>query len=930
MQLPAGTVAFLFTDIEGSTRRWETDAPAMAAALAQHNQLLRAAITAHGGVAFKTVGDAFQAAFGRTPDAVAAAVSAQQSLAEADWGMVGPLAVRMAIHVGAAEPDERGDYTAPALNRLARLLAAGYGGQVLLTAAAAQLARDSLPPGVTLRDLGQHRLRDLLAPEAVSQLVLPGLRSDFPPLKTLAASTHNLPVTPTPLVGRVAELADLLAWLSDSATHLVTLTGPGGVGKTRLALQAAAEALDSFPDGVFLVQLGQVAEARLVLSTISSALGVRPTGGQSVGDALAAWLGPRQLLLVLDNFEQVLAAAPDVAALLAACPGLSVLATSRAALHLRGEQELPLSPLGLPANDGADPVSAAESDAVRLFVQRAQAVRPDFRLSEKNAAAIVGVCNRLDGLPLAIELAAARVRLFSPRALLERLAAEDGPLGLLTGGARDLPLRQQALRATIAWSHELLGPSEQAVFRRLAVFVGGCTLEAAEAVCRVGAGADGTEPDVLSDVAALVDINLLRLEETVGEPRLRMLQTLRVFGLERLHASGEEAAVRRAHAAEYLGLAETARPQLVGPDQEEWLNRLEADHDNLRAALEWAAAAQDADTGLRLAGALWRFWYVRGYLAEGRARLATALAVGDTAEQTEVRARALNGAGVLAIYQGDLAGARPTLEASLVAFRALGNEDGEIRVLNNLGIVYTELADYDAARQLLEEGLVIARRTGDPSRVAGVLHSLAVAYARQGDFETARDLFGEALVLQRAGQDKEASAATLLNLGDVIRRQGELAAARDLMLEALALATEIGDYGTTAVAEQGLGTIALAEDRPREAWRRMRTALALHAGSGDAAALENVVEAVAELAAAADEPLTAARLLGAAATLRSRTGEPIPPGDRPPHDQATNAARAALGDAAFDAAWAIGAAFSTADLLAEVARASDAAGSGNG
>src|SRR5215207_8246865 len=480
-ELPSGTVTFLFTDIEGSTRLWERDPDAMRAAVARHDDLLGSAVQDHHGFLYKHVDDAVQAAFLRPTDALSAALTAQRALAEECWAETGPLRVRMALHAGEASPDPLGDYHQVAcLNRLARLLAAGHGGQILLTEVVRHQVGGVLPTGVSLIDLGKHRLRDLLEPEQVSQAVIAGLPDHFPPLKSLERHPTNLPIQPNPLVGREAELVTLSDLLMHEDVRLVTLTGVGGTGKTRLALQVAADLLDRFDDGAFFVDLAPLADPAFVLPTIAATLGIREAGDRSLRDSLVAYLTGKHLLLLLDNFEHLLAASSVVADLLAACAELKVLATSRAPLHVRAEREFPVPAMALP--DPAGPPALhrlAEVAAVTLFVQRAQAAKPDFALTAENAAAVADLCVRLDGLPLAIELAAARVKLLPLPALLTRL---ERRLPVLTGGPRDLPARQRTLRDTIAWSHDLLSPQEQTLFRQLSVFAGGATLEAVEAV----------------------------------------------------------------------------------------------------------------------------------------------------------------------------------------------------------------------------------------------------------------------------------------------------------------------------------------------------------------------------------------------------------------------------------------------------------------
>ena len=530
--LPIGTVTFLFTDMEGSTRLLEASPIAYRAALVRHDAILERAIRDHGGTVFERAGDSFAAAFASPNAAVRAALEAQLDLQRESWGEVGPVAVRMGLATGEVDL-QGGQYFGLTVHRCARLMSCAHGGQVVLAAVTAALVRESLPEGVSLVDLGQHRLRDLTQPEHVYQLVGPGLATDFPRLRALTAVVNNLPRQATSFVGREQQRQAVGAILLRSDTRLLTLTGPGGTGKTRLALQVATDALDSFPDGVFFVPLASVTDPELVPSAIAQVLDVRETAGRPLVAGLQEYLEERQLLLVLDNFEQVVDAAPFVADLLAAPAPLKILITSRSVLRLYGEHEYPVPPLALP--DRRTSPSAAHLtrfESVSLFVTRARAARPDFGLDDQNAPAVASICHRLDGLPLALELAAARIRALPPRALLDRM---ERRLPLLTGGARDLPARQRTLRDTIAWSYDLLEPGEQTLFRRLAVFHG-CTLEAIETVCagdppRPGATSVALPPldiDILDGVASLVEKSLLRQHEGVaGYPRFTMLETMR-------------------------------------------------------------------------------------------------------------------------------------------------------------------------------------------------------------------------------------------------------------------------------------------------------------------------------------------------------------------------------------------------------------------
>jgi predicted ATPase/class 3 adenylate cyclase len=653
MSLPSGTVTFLFTDIESSTRLWEQHPEAMRAALARHDVLLRQAITRGGGHIFKTIGDQFCAVFATAPAAVAAALEAQQALRAEDWEETGPLRVRMALHSGTAEQRE-GDYFGPALNRVARLLEAGHGGQILLSRVTADRAVEAFPRGTSLRDLGSHHLKDLQQSEQIYQLLHPGLPADFPSLRSLEAFAHNLPRQLTRFIGREREMEEVRRLLATTA--LLTLTGAGGCGKTRLALQVAADQVDQFANGVWLVELAALADPELVPQTVALALGVREEPGRSLTETLTDYLRSRALLLLLDNCEHLLAACAQLAdALLRGCPHLRILATSREALGIGGEQTFRVPSLSAPDPRQLPSLERLhEYEAVRLFTDRAILGQPTFAVTTANAAAVAQVCQRLEGIPLALELAAARVRALSVEQIAARL---DDRVRLLTGGIRTALPRQQTLRALIDWSYDLLSEPERALLRRLSVFAGSWTLEAAEEIC---SGAEVESWEMIDLLTRLVEKSLVVYEEWNGRARYRLLETVREYARERLLEIDDGEALQKRHRDSFLSLAEAARQRLTGPEQGEWLERLEMEHDNLRAALEWSVEQGESTIALRFGNALGLFWYYRGHLVEGWRRMAELLSLADkdTGCDAAVRARALTEGAVLVGRLGDHGAAR--------------------------------------------------------------------------------------------------------------------------------------------------------------------------------------------------------------------------------------------------------------------------------
>ncbi len=856
-RLPTGTVTFLFTDIEGSTKLWEAHPQLMRAALARHDAVMRETIAGADGCIFKTVGDAFCAAFALAPDAVEAVVAAQQAIGFEAWPEETPIRVRMALHTGPVESRDS-DYFGPALNHVARLLSTGHGGQTLLSQTTYDLVRDTLPGAVSLHDLGAHKLKDLARPEQVYELRHPDLPRDFPPIKSLSTHPNNLPQQLTSFIGRESAIVEIRSLLGK--TRLLTLTGAGGSGKTRLSLQAAADTLEQFPDGAWFVELAALTEPSLVPQALATALGVKEGADKSIVETLTEFLKSKRLLLLLDNCEHLIdASAMIVGTLVRSCPGVKILASSREALGIAGEQVYRVPSLSLPDREAVEtPQTLSVYESVRLFIDRARLVRADFQVTNQNAPAVASLCCHLDGIPLAIELAAARVRSLSVEEIDGKL---DQRFRLLVGGSRTALPRQQTLRSLIDWSYDLLTHPEQRLLQRLSVFAGGWTLEGAEQVCADEGVADG---DVLDRLTSLSDKSLVLAEEAGGHSRYRLLETMRQYARDRLRESGGGEAVRERHRDYFLALAEEAKPKLKGAQQAVWLQRLEDEHDNFRAGLNWSLAEAGSRGGLRLCGALFRFWFTRGDISEGREWCARILGKPGAEERTVERANALSAAGSLAYYQSDYAAAWPLHEEGLAIRRQLGDQSAISGSLNNLGLVASGQGDQSAARVLYEESLAIDRGLGDRAGIASSLMNLGIATYEQGDFASARALIEEGLVIMRELGDRWSIATALGNLADVAIELGDYAAARPLLEESLMIRRELSD-------------------RP-----------------GIAASLEGLAGAV----AAFGSPLRAARIWGSVEHLRVAIGSPLPPYERPRYDRHAAAARAALEDAAaFDRAW---------------------------
>jgi predicted ATPase len=807
-ELPTGTVTFLFTDIENSTRLIEElGEEGYVDALAEHRRLLRSAFAAHGGVEVDTQGDAFLYAFADPGEALEAAAEGQRALT------AGPVRVRIGLHTGEARRTGEG-YAGRELHRAARIAACGHGGQIVVSAATGALVDGDLA------ELGEHRLKDFPEPVALFQLG----QERFPPLKTI--SNTNLPRPASSFVGREREQAELVALLSDG-TRLLTLSGPGGSGKTRLAIEAAAELVPEFKAGVFWVPLASLLDPALVTETIAQVLGAK--------DGLADHIAERELLLLLDNFEQVVDAAPELGALLERCPKLKLLVTSRERLRVRGEVEYPVPPL-------------AEPDAVELFSERSP-LEPDETITE--------LCRRLDDLPLAIELAAARTSVLSPAQILERLSQR---LDLLKGG-RDADPRQQTLRATIAWSYDLLDDREQALFARLAVFRGGCTLEAAEQV----AAAD------LDSLQSLVDKSLIRHTNE----RFWMLETIREYARERLTQSGAEGEARRRHAEHFLALAEQARGPHTRDFTRDYSARVEAEHDNLRRALEWARDLDEGEALLRLAAALGDYWGTRGFNREARVWLALALARGST--PLEARKQVLEHARALAFDQGDLVRAEALLEELRRLAEQTGDERRLVLALSSSALLAAKRGDLDGARAGFAKVRELATERGEHLRAASMTVSLAAVSIESGDFRAGLDYSLDAVERFRALRSERGVPIALLNYGWSAHGLGDVALARGSFREAISLAGGLSALPLIASGALGLG--------------------------------------VALVAACEEERGT--QLLAAAAALRDELESTFDSdSDQQEHEAAVAAAKAALGEEAFAAAWARGEAMTAEEIVA--------------
>lgn len=842
-----GVRTFLIADVRGYTSYTLEHGDEAAARLAERfAQVAEEIVSGYGGEVAELRGDEALGVFRSPRAALRAAVDLQVRLDREREVSALPLHVGIGIDAGEAVP-VRGGYRGSALNLAARLCSIAGPGEVFASEGVIHLARRV--DGLAFVDRGEVRLKGLGAPIRVMQIAAEGaLPGEITPLQPiLVTQPTNLPDEPTPFIGREDEIRDIVDLLHRPGVRLLTLTGTGGTGKTRLALQVGSRLLFEFDDGVFFVSLASLADPSLVTATIVDTLGIREEGGRLLFDTLIDHLRHRNLLLVLDNFEHLLDAAPVVSDLLNACRSVRILVTSRSPLHIAWEREYAVPPLAVPDPQRLpEPNTLAGYESVAMFLDRAQAVRPDFELTGSNAHAVAEICNRLDGLPLALELAAARVKLFPPQALAQRLSHR---LPLLIGGSRDRLARHRTLRATIEWSYSLLDSAEQTLFARLAVFAGGCTLEATEEVCDPTA-----ELDTLDLLGSLIDKSLLR-QEGEEEARVRMLETIREFAQERLVARGDEADVRERHAVHFERLAEEGEIGIRGPQQKEWLRRLETEHDNLRAALAWTLERGEDERARRLGAALWRFWWMQGYWTEGRRWLESILAPESPASVS--RGGAVSGLANIVWAQGDLDLAEELHREALALREALGDHPGVATSLNNLGVVTEQRGAFEEAVGWYERGLAAAREVGNDWTTALLLGNLGGVVGNLEQYERALELGEESLQIWRRLGDRASEGRVLNNLASIALETGRIERAVDLQRESLALYLDLGAQENIAVCLEG----------------------------------------VAKIAARTGKAEGAARALGAAEGLREALGQPPPPAEIGPLERLRDALRADLGEA---------------------------------
>ncbi len=902
--LPSGTVTFLFTDVEGSTKLWEQFPDAMRPVLARHDEFLRQAIEQHGGRIIKTTGDGVHAAFDTAVNGVASALAAQQFLQSAPWTEIEPhrLRVRMGLHTGEAE-ERSGDYYGPALNRAARLMSVAHGGQTLLSGTAADLVRDQLPDAATLRDLGEHRLRDLVRSERVYQLVHPALPADFPPLRSVDAFPNNLPVQLTSFIGRERELREARDRLASA--RLLTLIGPGGTGKTRLSLQLAADLMPSFSDGVWLAELASLTDPALVMQSVASVFRLREQLGMPLGELVTDYLREKDLLLILDNCEHLVeTCAQLVDHLLRACTRLKIIASSREALGIAGETVYRVPPLSLPAAGESTREALTQCESAQLFIERASAAKPKFMLTGQNAEPIAQICRRLDGIPLALELAAARVTTFSPEQIASHL---DDRFRLLTGGSRTALPRQQTLRALIDWSYELLSEEERCLLRRLSVFAGSWSYAAAEAVC--------ADLDVLDLLTQLVNKSLIVVDDEATEPRYRLLETVRQYARDKLLEMGETEQTRSKHFDYFFSLAKRAGAKLHSFGASEWVDRLDLEHDNLRAAMQWALENR-LDDLLRMIAPLAFFWNRRGYEEEARGAIREALEHAARLPQFQENAdsehlrllgETWQALAMQAFSQGDNVHAIEASEQAAAFARRRGDKHLLALTLGFKASGAVSMGRVDGVQEMLMEGLQAAAESGDRSALGLPLAMYAQATAFiTGDFDKAwADMERSQVALKESGDDWGTTMAQL-SAAMIAKFRGDYSRARKQFASLEPLFRDLGDQHRINMVRSELAHIERYEGHYARAEAVYRQTIKEWQRIGHRAAVAHQLECLATLAMQAQNPERAARLLGAAEVLREKVGIGMTIPEQAEYERTVGELRSGMDPAAFAAAWAAG------------------------
>ena len=906
--VPTGTVTFLFTDIEGSTERWERHREAMKSAVRAHEEVLRRSIATHDGYVFKTIGDAFCAAFYNVAAAIAAALEAQRSLTQQDWSAVDGLKVRMAIHTG--HTDERdGDYFGPAVNRVARLLAIGHGGQVLVSGASTDLAQGELPSQAALRDLGAHRLKDLTHPEQVYQLIVPDLPGEFPPLRSLEALPNNLPLQLTSFVGREVEILTITETLTKH--RLVTLVGAGGVGKTRLALQVGAELLDSYPDGVWLLEQAPISDGTLIPSALASIFQVREAEHRSITDALVHALKPRHTLIIFDNCEHVVeGAARLIDTILRNCPHIRIIATTRQGLGIAGEAVHRVASLAVPTpSPSLTAEEAMRHGAVALFVERAIAATETFRLTDQNAYVVARLCQRLDGIALAIELAAPRLKALSVEQLEAKLSER---FRILTGGSRTALPRQQTMRALVDWSYELLTDDEKRLFRRLAVFGGGWTLDAATAICSDDTIEDWTILDLLQ---SLVDKSMVVAELSGSEQRYRLLESTRQYAHELLEKSGELEPMHTRHAGYFLDYVRQAYDRYWTTPTKAWIALLQPENDNLRGALDWALGEKrDVELGAALAGFLYRYWFLTAFEAEGRARIEGAIALSDEIKSKETLAALWLGRTYLSSLIIPWLELRPIAKQALELNREVGNAHGTVMALGEVAESHLRLSEHDEAERHLTEALAIAEKTGDRRLVGHVKGRLARNLHFRGETDKARLAYAEVANIARAVGDDRMKNVVIGNLAEIEFNEGNAARALDLAREI------VGQPGDRYITFNNMAAYLVHLDRLDEASAAAHEALRLTRSAQSEMHTAISILHLAAIAAGKGDPARGARLFGYSSNIFNAKAYTAEPTERQGFERVDLLLRRKLKDAERDALVKEGAAMSEDQAVEEAQR----------